>query len=38
MDNYEPLETIGIGSYGKVKKIRRITDGKILVWKEMEYG
>ena len=27
-----------IGSFGKVCKIKRKTDGKILVWKEMNYG
>ena len=27
-----------IGSFGYVSKIRRISDGRILVWKELEYG
>ena len=27
-----------IGSFGKVCKIRRLSDGKILVWKELNYG
>jgi hypothetical protein len=31
------LETIGKGSFGKVKKVRRIKDGKIFVWKEVDY-
>lgn len=26
------------GSFGSVCKIRRKSDGKILVWKEMNYG
>lgn len=26
-----------LGSYGSVYKIRRKLDGKILVWKEMDY-
>ena len=27
-----------IGSFGYVSKIRRISDGRILVWKELDYG
>lgn len=38
MENYEIIQTIGVGSFGQVSKIRRKTDGKILVWKEIEYG
>jgi len=38
MNLYEKLETIGAGSFGKVNKIRRKSDGKILVWKELNYG
>ena len=26
-----------IGSYGSVYKIKRISDGKTLVWKELDY-
>ena len=37
MEKYEVLETIGIGSLGKIKKIRRKEDNKILVWKEVSY-
>ncbi|KAG9283147.1 serine/threonine-protein kinase Nek2 isoform X1 [Astyanax mexicanus] len=37
-DQYEVLSTIGSGSYGKCQKIRRKSDGKILVWKELDYG
>uniref|UniRef100_A0A4W4EVX0 Serine/threonine-protein kinase Nek2 n=1 Tax=Electrophorus electricus TaxID=8005 RepID=A0A4W4EVX0_ELEEL len=37
-DDYEVLYTIGCGSYGKCQKIRRKSDGKILVWKELDYG
>lgn len=29
---------IGSGSYGSVYKIKRKSDGKILVWKELDYG
>jgi NIMA (never in mitosis gene a)-related kinase len=27
-----------IGSFGKVQKVKRISDDKILVWKELNYG
>ncbi|XP_068041858.1 serine/threonine-protein kinase Nek2 isoform X1 [Anomalospiza imberbis] len=37
-DDYEVLITIGAGSYGKCRKVRRKADGKILVWKELDYG
>ncbi|NXG74291.1 NEK2 kinase, partial [Baryphthengus martii] len=37
-DDYEVLLTIGTGSYGKCRKVRRKADGKILVWKELDYG
>ncbi|XP_039254199.2 serine/threonine-protein kinase Nek2-like [Styela clava] len=36
--DYDILYTIGSGSYGKCLKIRRKSDGKTLVWKEMDYG
>ena len=32
------LEEIGKGSFGKVHKVRRKQDGRILVWKEINYG
>jgi NIMA (never in mitosis gene a)-related kinase len=35
MDKYEVLTEIGKGSFGKVFKIRRKEDNRILVWKEM---
>ncbi|OMJ85173.1 hypothetical protein SteCoe_13566 [Stentor coeruleus] len=38
MENYEIIQTIGKGSFGQVSKVRRKTDGKLLVWKEIEYG
>lgn len=38
MEKYEKLEDIGTGSFGKVCKIKRLADEKILVWKEMNYG
>ncbi|XP_029902403.1 serine/threonine-protein kinase Nek2 [Myripristis murdjan] len=38
IEDYEVLYTIGSGSYGKCQKIRRKSDGKVLVWKELDYG
>jgi NIMA (never in mitosis gene a)-related kinase 2 len=37
-DQYEVLETIGTGSFGKVRKVRRKTDRMIMVWKEINFG
>jgi NIMA (never in mitosis gene a)-related kinase len=38
MENYEVIGRIGTGSFGQVSKIRRRSDGRILVWKEIKYG
>lgn len=38
MENYKELESIGKGQFGLVKKIKRISDGRIMVWKEVNYG
>lgn len=38
LDMYEVLGSIGKGSFGCVSKIRRKSDGRILVWKELNYG
>ena len=38
MEKYEPICIIGKGNFGSISKIRRISDGKILVWKELDYG
>ena len=38
MDKYEPIAYIGKGNFGSITKIRRKADGKILVWKELNYG
>ncbi|XP_060907853.1 serine/threonine-protein kinase Nek2 [Labrus mixtus] len=38
VEDYEVLYTIGSGSYGRCQKIRRKSDEKILVWKELDYG
>jgi NIMA (never in mitosis gene a)-related kinase len=36
--DYEVLELIGRGSFGCVRKVRRVRDGKMLVRKEIQYG
>jgi hypothetical protein len=33
MDKYEELEYIGKGQFGLVKKVKRISDGRVMVWK-----
>ena len=33
---YEPIQTIGSGSFGKIVRIRRKCDNARLVWKELE--
>ncbi|KAM4692711.1 serine/threonine-protein kinase Nek2 [Discoglossus pictus] len=38
VEDYDVLYTIGSGSYGKCQKVRRRSDGKTLVWKELDYG
>lgn len=38
LDDFEVLSTIGTGSYGTCKKIKRRKDGKVMVWKELDYG
>jgi NIMA (never in mitosis gene a)-related kinase len=38
MENYEKISDIGKGSFGAVSKIKRKQDGKVLVWKELNYG
>ncbi|XP_065051894.1 serine/threonine-protein kinase Nek2-like [Rhopilema esculentum] len=38
LEDYDVVETIGSGSYGTCRKIRRRCDGKVLVWKELNYG
>ncbi len=32
------MKEIGKGSFGKVSQVRRTADGKLLVWKEINYG
>eukprot|EP00667_Euglena_gracilis_P007632 EG_transcript_7706 len=38
LDAYEALDTVGSGSYGRVVRVRRKSDGRLLVWKEVDYG
>jgi serine/threonine protein kinase len=33
-----PTSNLMVGSFGNVYKIRRKSDGQILVWKELDYG
>jgi NIMA (never in mitosis gene a)-related kinase len=37
-DQYEIKREIGQGSFGKVSLVKKISDGMIYVWKEMQYG
>jgi hypothetical protein len=34
---YAVLEQLATGGFGVVSRVRRVTDGKILVWKELNY-
>lgn len=38
MDQFDILQTLGRGSFGVVRKVRRRADNKTLVVKEMDYG
>ncbi|CAM9327873.1 unnamed protein product, partial [Laminaria digitata] len=38
MEQFDILQTLGRGSFGVVRKVRRKADGKTLVAKEMDYG
>jgi serine/threonine protein kinase len=35
--DYEPLEVIGRGAFGLIRKVRRLSDNKVLVRKEIDY-
>ena len=37
-EKYEWVAEIGKGSFGSVSKIKRRSDGRTLVWKELNYG
>ena len=38
MENYEIINQIGHGNFGKIYKIMRKSDKKILIWKELDYS
>ena len=38
MDKYQQIAEIGKGSFGRVYKIVRKQDSRVLVWKELNYG
>jgi serine/threonine protein kinase len=38
IDGYEVLSTIGEGSFGVVRRVKRVRDGQVLCWKELNYG
>ena len=38
LEAYDVIEPLGKGSFGTVSKIRRRSDGRVMVWKEMAYG
>ena len=38
MNKYQVLKTIGKGTFGVVSSVKRISDGKRMVWKELDYG
>ena len=38
MENYEFICQIGKGNFGRISKIMRKSDKKILIWKELDYG
>ena len=38
LSDFTVLDTIGSGSFGICKRVRRVADGKQLVWKELDYG
>lgn len=37
MEKYQSLEEIGKGSFGVVRKVKRLSDGELLVWKEINF-
>ena len=38
MEKYEVINQIGHGNFGKIYKIKRKSDNKILIWKELDYS
>ena len=37
-EDYCVLNSIGTGSFGSVSKVKRKSDDKVLVWKEINFG
>ncbi|KCV71965.1 NEK protein kinase [Fonticula alba] len=37
LDQFERIEEVGHGSFGRIVKVRRRSDGQQLVWKEIDY-
>lgn len=37
-NRYEAIKEIGRGHFGVVDVIKRVSDGKLLVWKKVKYG
>ena len=38
LTDYEVVEEIGTGTFGTCCKIRRVSDGQLLVWKQISYS
>jgi len=38
LSDYEIIRTVGRGAFGTVSKVRRLSDQRELVWKEIHYG
>lgn len=38
LSDFTVIDTIGSGSFGICKRVRRKEDGRYLVWKELDYG
>ena len=38
LEDFEVVSVVGTGTSGTVRKVRRRTDGRVLVWKELHYA
>ena len=38
LEDFEVISVVGTGTSGTVRKVRRCTDGRVLVWKELHYA
>ncbi|XP_076036493.1 uncharacterized protein LOC143022246 [Oratosquilla oratoria] len=38
LEDFDIVGTIGRGAHGTVRKVRRKSDGRVMVWKELDYG